>query len=60
MKTMKKRTFEQIQISKAIYRKYADKYLQVDNPSNQRVSRMLAYTAALTKAINVASKRSDN
>ena len=59
VKQMKKRTFEQIQLSKAIYKKHAERHKAAHYP-HERASRMLAYTAALTKAINVACNRGKN
>lgn len=52
----KRRTREQIMQSKAIYRKHAERYKANDYPEH-RAKRMLAYTAALNKAITLISKR---
>lgn len=54
--TVKKRNLEQIKVSKAIYRKHAEHHKSNDYPEH-RCKRMLAYTAALTKAIAVAGQR---
>ena len=56
---MKKRTFEQIQLSKAIYKKHAERHKAAHYP-HERASRMLAYTAVLTKAISAACNRGNN
>jgi len=53
---LKKRTFEQIMRSKAIYRKHAERYKSAGFPEH-RVKRMMAYTSLLTKAITVFSKK---
>ena len=53
---MKKRTFEQLQVSKAIYRKHAERHKANDYPMH-RCKRMMAYTALLTKAIAKAGER---
>ena len=53
---MKKRTFEQLQVNKAIYRKHAERHKSNDYPSH-RCKRMMAYTALLTKAIAKAGER---
>lgn len=47
---MKKRTFEQVMRSKAIYRKHAERYKTARYPEH-RINRMMAYTALLIKAI---------
>ena len=47
---MKKRTFEQIMSSKAIYRKHAARHKANDYPY-YRCKRMLLYTSLLTKVI---------
>lgn len=52
---MRVRTHEQIMASKAIYRKYAERHKSADYPY-QRCKRMMAYTAALTKAIAKAGE----
>ncbi|WP_256376313.1 hypothetical protein [Solibacillus sp. R5-41] len=41
---MKKRTLQQIQVSKALYRKHAQRYKSNDFPLH-RALRMMAYTA---------------
>lgn len=48
--TMRNRTHEQIKESKEIYRKHAERHKANDYPYS-RCKRMMAYTAALTKAI---------
>lgn len=53
---MKKRTFEQIKNNRAIYRKHATRHKAADYPLH-RCKRMMAYTAALTKAIATAGER---
>lgn len=53
---MKKRSLEQIQASKAVYRKHAERHKVNDYPLH-RILRMMAYTAQLSKAIAVAWKR---
>ena len=53
---MKERTREQLAQSKAIYRKHAERYKSNGYPYS-RSKRMMAYTAALTKAIAKAGER---
>lgn len=53
---IKKRDFEQIKTSKAIYQKHAARHKAGGYPE-RHCKRMLAYTAALTKAIAVAAQR---
>lgn len=55
-KVMRKRTSEQILVSKAIYRKHAEQYKANDYPEH-RARRMLAYTAHLNKVIAGRFKR---
>jgi len=53
---MKKRTFEQLQASKAIHRKHAGLHKANDYPLH-RCKRMMRYTALITKAIAKAGER---
>ena len=53
---MKHRTHAQIMRSKTIYRKHAERYKAAGYPEH-RAKRMMAYTAALTKAIAKAGER---
>ncbi|WP_193768907.1 hypothetical protein [Metasolibacillus meyeri] len=53
---MKKRNFNQLMTSKAIYRKHAARHKANDYPSG-RCKRMMAYTSLLTKAIAKTSER---
>lgn len=53
---MKKRTFEQLKISKAIYRKHAARHKANGYPLH-RCIRIMAYTALITKAVAIASVR---
>ena len=56
MNEMKRRTVEQLKIHKSIYRKHAERHKANDYPAH-RIKRMMAYTALLTKAINVSFER---
>lgn len=53
---MKKRTLEQLKMSKAIYHKHATRYKANEYPLH-RCMRMMAYTALVTKAIAIANSR---
>ena len=53
---MKKRTFEQLQASKAIHRKHAECHKANGYPLH-RCKRMMRYTALITKAIVKVDER---
>ncbi len=53
---MKNRTLKQLQASKAIHRKHAERHKANDYPVN-RCKRMMKYTALVTKAIAKVGER---
>lgn len=53
---MRFRTHSEMNASKAIYRKHADRYKSAGYPVH-RAKRMLLYTSLITKATLVAMKR---